>query len=379
MSDDFRPTACWENLRFRAALLRRLREFFDSHGFLEVETPILSADTVVDRHIDPFFLEGSGIGGHGAVERGEGREGRGEGRIASGQTPNPQIPKSPYPQIPKSLNPSPPAPRLWLQTSPEFAMKRMLAAGAGPIYHVARVFRQGELGPLHNPEFTLVEWYQPGDGYFDGMQLTGELCVALLNQRYSRSEKTAFLTAERISYREAFQRHVGIDPHAADGASLRAITRKLGIEAPDSLSAEDCDGWLDLLLVERIQPHLGIERPTILYDYPASQAALARIRQDENHPPVAERFELYIGGVEIANGYHELLDPAELRARNAAVNRQRLSDGKSALPEESRLLAAMEAGLPSSVGVALGFDRLAMAALGAKSIAEVMAFPFDRA
>jgi elongation factor P--(R)-beta-lysine ligase len=340
MSDDFRPTADWEHLRFRAAMLRRLREFFDSRGFLEVETPVLSADTVVDRHLDPFCVaEGSGFGVQGSES------------------------KNPKSQISKSPN------LLWLQTSPEFAMKRMLAACAGRIYEVARVFRLDELGPLHNPEFTLVEWYQPGEGLDEGMQLTSDLCETMLERG----------AAERISYAEAFDRYVGVDPHDADGAQLAAAAKRLGVESPASLPLEDRDGWLDLLMVERIQPHLGQERPTLLYDYPASQAALARIRQEEGKPPVAERFELYIGGVEIANGYHELLDPAELRSRNARANSQRVADGKAALPEESRLLAAMQSGLPASVGVALGFDRLLMAAIGAKTIAEVIAFPFDRA
>ena len=184
--------------------------------------------------------------------------------------------------------------------------------------------------------------------------------------------------AERISYREAFDRYVGIDPHTADGEQLAAVAKKLGVEAPASLPTEDRDGWLDLLLVERIQPHLGQQRPTLLCDYPASQAALARIRHEAGKPPVAERFELYIRGVEIANGYHELLDPAELRAQRTG-QRPTAFRRQAGLPEESRLLAAMESGLPASVGVALGFDRLLMAALGAKTIAEVIAFPFDRA
>jgi elongation factor P--(R)-beta-lysine ligase len=366
-SADFRPTACWPNLRLRAEMLRRLRQFFDERGFLEVETPILSADTVVDRHLDPFCIS-----------------------VAS-DAPQKAPATSSNPQ---SLIPNPS--RLWLQTSPEFAMKRLLAAGAGRIYEVARVFRLDELGPLHNPEFTLVEWYQPGDGMEAGMQLTSDLCEALLSDRHTPSavapgiddaddERTADGTqsapaafaAERISYGEAFERYVGIDPHTADGAALAAVTKKLGIEAPGSLSTEDRDGWLDLLMVERIQPHLGLQRPALLYDYPASQAALARVRP--GNPPVAERFELYMAGIELANGYHELLDPAELRARNTRVNAERVADGKPALPEDSRLLAAMEAGLPPSVGVALGFDRLVMLAAGAKSIAEVVAFPFDRA
>lgn len=325
---DFRPTAGWSNLRARAELLRGLREFFDSRGFLEVETPILSADTVVDRHLDPFCVPMAGD-------------------------------SSPLPLAPSPCH--------WLQTSPEFAMKRMVADGAGRIYQVARVFRLDEIGPLHNPEFTLIEWYQPGEGLDAGMQLTSDLCGALLK----RGE------ADRISYGEAFDRYVGVEPHCADGRTLADVVKKLGIEAPASLSLDDRDGWLDLLMVERIQPHLGVGRPTLLYDYPATQAALARVRAGD--PPVAERFELYVDGIELANGYHELLDPAELRARNRQVNAQRVADGKVALPEESRLLAAMDAGMPAAVGVALGFDRLAMLALGAKSIAEVVAFPFDRA
>ncbi|MHC4180615.1 MAG: amino acid--tRNA ligase-related protein, partial [Planctomycetota bacterium] len=146
---------------------------------------------------------------------------------------------------------------------------------------------------------------------------------------------------------------------------------------PASLSAEDRDGWLDLLLAERVRPHLGHGRPVLLYDYPAGQAALARVRPGE--PPVAERFELYVSGIELANGYHELLDPAELRRRSSKANAQRQADGKAPLPEQSRLLAAMQSGLPAAVGVSLGFDRLVMLAAGAKSLAEVMAFPFDRA
>ncbi len=388
---------------------------------------------LVPRHPDRFdavgkLLDSSGVSwqrrtelGTGDGRRGAGDEGVGSGQwpVASGQNSSnhPSLSTNHYPlstaSNPQSLIPNPsrppsPAPRLWLQTSPEFAMKRLLAAGAGRIYEVARVFRLDELGPLHNPEFTLVEWYQPGEDLDAGMQLTSDLCETLLSdtqqssrQQSSRhtpcavarktndaddaNEKTADGTrsvpatgaAERISYAEAFERYVGVDPHTADGRTLAAMAKRLGVEAPASLPVEDRDGWLDLLMVERVQPHLGQGRPTLLYHYPASQAALARVRP--GHPPVAERFELYVNGIELANGYDELLDPAELRARNAWVNAQRLADGKPALPEESRLLAAMQFGLPPSVGVALGFDRLAMLAAGVDSIAQVVAFPFDRA
>jgi lysyl-tRNA synthetase class 2 len=321
MRDDFGPTASWENLRLRAELLGRVREFFGRHGFLEVETPILSADTVVDRHLDPFCV---------AREDGSAR-------------------------------------RLWLQTSPEFAMKRLVAAGGEAIYQVAQAFRQGEQGPLHNPEFTIVEWYRVGDRMPEGIALLSDLCETLLDRG----------PAERISYREAFERHAGTDPHTADAKTLRSAAERHQIAVPVSLREDDRDGWLDLLLSEQVGPCLGQRRPAIVYDYPASQAALARVRQGD--PPLAERFELFVSGIELANGYHELLDPHELAQRNAENNALRVTDGKPPLPNESRLLAAMAAGLPAASGVALGFDRVVMLAAGATRIDEVIAFPFDRA
>ena len=322
--DDFRPTASWTNLRLRADLLRRLREFFHARGFLEVETPLLSAETVIDRHLEPFPVRGN-------------------------------------------VNSTGPGSTHWLQTSPEFAMKRLLAAGAEAIYQVTRAFRQSELGPLHNPEFTIVEWYRRGDTMGQGMQFLSDLCDELLGLG----------PAERISYREAFERYAGIDPHTSEMPSIRAAAESAGVGIPAGMRDDDRDAWLDLLLSERVGPRLGIDRPTIMFDYPAGQAALARVRDEA--PPVAERFELFVEGVELANGYHELLDPAILRERNAENNTRRNRDGKPRLPEESRLLAAMESGLPASVGVALGFDRLVMLAAGAKRLDEVIAFPFDRA
>jgi elongation factor P--(R)-beta-lysine ligase len=319
---DYRPTANWPMLRLRAELLRKLRRFFDDRDFLEVETPILSADVVVDRHLDPF-----------AVAVGEGAARR----------------------------------TMWLQTSPEFAMKRLLAAGGEAIYQVTHVFRSDEQGRLHNPEFTMAEWYRRGDDLHAGMQLLGELADELLGLG----------PAEPISYQDAFERHAGVNPHIVDVAALSALLKRHGRSAPESLSLDDHDSWLDLVLVELVEPELGKSRPQILYDYPASQAALARVRPGP--PAIAERFELYVRGIELANGYHELLDPAVLRERNHVNNQARQSDGKQALPEESRLLAAMEAGLPPSSGVALGFDRVVMLAAGADHIANVLPFPFDRA
>ena len=321
----FLPTASLARLQLRAELLSRVRKFFAERDFLEVETPILSADVTVDRHLDPL------------------------------STVLPDDPRQP--EVGR---------RLWLQTSPEFGMKRLLAAGAKAIYQITRAFRGGEIGPLHNPEFTIVEWYRVGDDMTAGMALLSDLCGTLLGTP----------AAERLSYADAFQRFVAVNPHTASVAELAVAAQRLKVAAPAGLGS-DRDGWLNVLLAQSVEPHLGQSAPTILYDYPASQAALAKVR--DNSPPVAERFELYVRGIELANGYHELLDAAELRRRNAAANEARKSDGKQPLPEESRLLQAMDAGLPSCTGVALGFDRLVMLAAGAKSLAEVMAFPIDRA
>lgn len=324
MSNDFGPSAAWPMLQLRARLLARVREFFAARGFLEVETPLLSADVVVDRHLEPFETW---------LQNDAGQQGR----------------------------------RLFLQTSPEFAMKRLLAAGGEAIYQITRAFRQGEIGRLHNPEFTIIEWYRRGDALAEGMALLSEVCEALLERG----------PAQRLTYRAAFQQFAAVDPLEDDARQLRSRLVERGIAPPGSLEPDDRDGWLDLLLVECVEPNLGRGRPTILHDYPPSQAALARVR--EEHPPVAERFELYVDGIELANGYHELLDAGVLRARNRRNNVLRQRDGHGSLPEESRLLAAMDHGLPPCAGVALGFDRIVMLAAGASCLAEVLPFPIDRA
>lgn len=382
--NDFGPTASWPHLRLRAEMLRRLRRFFEERNFLEVETPLLSADSVVDRYLDPLRVTLFDDVQHPATGR-----------------------------------------PMWLQTSPEFGMKRLLAAGAPSIFQVAKAFRGGgEVGALHNPEFTIVEWYGVGDSYEAGMQLVCDLVAALPLQPRSNNmgddwtqsivdlstgllgiippsalsgngpdvtattmdfqptssspvTLSAGLVTEKISYQAAFQQHAGLDPHLADVATMKNACAERGLAPPPSLDPHDRDQWLNFLLATCVEPQLGKDRPTILYDYPASQAALARVRPGE--PPCAERFELYFHGVELANGYHELLDPAVLRTRNQVTNQQRAAEGKYQLPDESRLLAAMEHGLPNCTGVALGFDRLVMLAAGARQIADVIAFPVDRA
>ncbi|GAG22146.1 unnamed protein product, partial [marine sediment metagenome] len=259
-----------------------LQTFFTERGFWEVETPLLSAEVVVDRHLEPLRAE--------LDDR-----------------------------------------HAWLQTSPEAHMKRLMAVGAEAIFQVTRSFRGGERGKLHNAEFTIVEWYRRSDTMDDGMQLLSELCEALLKCG----------PAERISYREAFLQYAEIDPLTAEVSQLAGLAAAAGVAAPAGLG-DDRQAWLDLLLVDLVEPNLGRKRPTIMYDWPASEAALAQVREDD--PPVAERFELYVDGVEVANGFHELTDAAELRRRSAEANQARRDDGKRPLPEPKRLLAAMEHG-----------------------------------
>ncbi|HIA19242.1 MAG TPA: EF-P lysine aminoacylase GenX [Planctomycetaceae bacterium] len=199
------------------------------------------------------------------------------------------------------------------------------------------------------------------------MDFLAQLCQHLL----------ATPAVQRLSYREAFQQHLDLDPFDVSDRLLLKRIAGLDINPPDDWRNMDRDSWLNLLLADFVEPHLGIDGPTILFDYPASQAALAQIRPGP--PAIAERFELYVNGIELANGYHELLDPEELRRRSQKVNEERQRDGNRPLPVKSQLLEAMEAGLPDCCGVALGFDRLVMLAAGVQDIQEVLPFPFDRA
>lgn len=320
MRRDWRPAASPEVLRLRARLLAQTRRFFAERGVLEVETPLLSAAAVPDLHLASLPCRPA-VGG-----------------------------------------------LRWLQTSPEYAMKRLLAAGAGPIYQITRAFRDGEAGRLHNPEFTILEWYRPG---FDHHRLMDEM-DALLGVLLGSEP------AHRRTYAEVFEQAVGLDPHRSGTAELAARARELSL---DQVPGLDRDGWLQLLMAERVEPGLGRGgRPAFLYDFPASQAALARLRRDDpSGPQVAERFEVYVEGIELANGFHELTDPAEQWRRFEADLERRRVAGLPAVPLDERFLAALEAGLPPCAGVALGFDRLVMLAAGAASLAEVLAFPWDRA
>jgi len=319
-----------ETLQHRASLIAATRSFFLEHGYWECETPILSRDIVVDANLDPLTTQ------------------------LDGET-------------------------YFLQTSPEASMKRLLVQGAEAIFQINRAFRQGERGPLHNPEFTMLEWYRVGDSHHDQMQFVEQLVRHVYQSDAGLVEVPEHGKArfEKLSYDEAFERHTGQRVLALETAELRALARENNVTAPASLADDDRDGWLNVLLSELVEPNLGQTTPTFVYDYPASQCALARIRDD--NPPVAERFELYDRGIELCNGYHELTDANELQRRTLAENRLRRAASHKALPGAAQLEAAMRVGLPECSGVALGLDRLIMLALGKSRVDEVIAFPSDEA
>ena len=316
--NDWTPSATLAVLQTRARILARIRAFFEAQGVLEVETPSLSRAANPDPHIDSLAVP-----------------------MAGGTR--------------------------WLHTSPEFPMKRLLAAGSGHIYQLARVFRAGEAGRRHNPEFTLLEWYRVGWDHHRLMDEVEALLCAVLDGHVA--------PARRLTYRDAFREAADLDPFAATITDFRACAERHGIAAPDL--GDDADAWRDLLLTHVVEPALPPRTPVFIHDWPASQAALARIRDGD--PPVAERFELFWQGMELANGYHELTDPDEQRRRFAAENRRRAENGQPVMPVDERLLAALEHGLPDCAGVALGFDRLVMIAAGEDDIRQVLTFDWARA
>ncbi len=316
MNADWRPTASMEALRGRARLLDRLRAWMGAEGFLEVETPLLSRAGSPELHLDSL-------------------------------------------PVPRAFPDGAPG---WLGTSPEFHLKRLLAAGAGSIYSVARVFRGAEAGRLHNPEFTLVEWYRLGGTYAQLMSDMERLLSHLLPSRLLAA------APERITYREAFLRHAGLDPFTAATEDLQ---HRCGTEESDR------DMLLDRIAGFEVYPNLGRGRVSLVNDFPASQASLARIRRGE--PDLAERVEAIVDGVELVNGFVELVDADEQRRRFEADVAVRHEQGRDSPELDERFLAALEAGLPECAGAAMGFDRVALLALGADSLAEVQAFPQDRA
>jgi lysyl-tRNA synthetase class 2 len=311
------------SLRLRARLYGLIRAFFAERQVLEVETPILSAAGNTDPNIESFTT-----GFHGHVDAG--------------------------------------ARERWLRTSPEFPLKRLLAAGIGDCYELGRVFRNGEAGGRHNPEFSMLEWYRVG---WDHRALMHET-IELVEQALAMLERRAEVVI--TSYRQIFLDALGIDPLHAPVDALRAPLAEFSIN-PAELERDD---WLDLLITHRLQPAFPRDRITVIHDYPASQCALARIRPGE--PPLAERFELYLGPYELANGYHELNDAQEQGMRFERDNQVRCQRGLREVPVDQRLLVVLDA-MPACAGVAMGVERLLMCLAGTDAIADVLTFPFAQA
>ena len=310
----WQPTSTLQALKTRADLYRRIRFFFDDRKVLEVETPCLAAATITDPYIDSLTVPAHDE----QAQR-------------------------------------------FLQTSPEYFMKRLLASGSGDIYQIAKVFRQEEQGRFHNEEFTMLEWYRLDVDLWELMEEVADLVEQLLGCSHF----------QHISYRDVFEQHLGFDPHEI---SLESLTfeakQQINIEMPKASK----DDWLNLMMSHFIEPELGRDAPVFIYDYPPSQAALATINTDESGVAVAERFELYYKGIELANGFNELTDAAAQKERFHQDNMQRMAMLKKPLPIDYDFLAALEHGLPACSGVALGMDRVLMLKLKAENIAQVLSF-----
>lgn len=314
----FEPSCDLSTWKARARLTAKVRNFFADRNVLEVETPVLSRASGTDAHLDYFEVSGN--------------------------------------------------PARYLMTSPEFHLKRLLAAGFGDIFEIAHAFRQDEVGGKHNSEFTLVEWYRVGM-HFETLMSEVETLVSVILERP--------ICAERLRYRDAFLRYAGVDPFVDGAEKFRAALEKNSVpdvEGSDSFSRED---WWDYLMVTLVEPCLGKERPQFLIDYPESCAALAQTYVNSAGDRVAKRFELYIENMELCNGYEELTDPVEQKRRFKEDLDYRRKNGKPLPAIDGKFLAALEHGMPAASGVALGLDRLFMLALGKKKIEDVILFMDD--
>lgn len=319
----WQPTASIETLKRRSEIIADIRTFFAKRSVMEVDTPCLSSFGVTDRYLSNFATEFVGPG------------------FASGKT-------------------------LYLQTSPEYAMKRLLGAGSGCIYQIFKAFRNEEAGRFHNPEFTMLEWYRIGFNQFDLMDEVDDLVRAVI-----KCEQ-----AERMSYQQAFLQYVGIDPLNTNRNELEGAMKDIGLGDIVRTDVDD-DTLMQCLFGEKVERSIGLERPCFIYHFPASQASLAKL--DPDNSQVACRFELYYQGVELANGFDELTDEALQRERFVADNQARIAQGVEQRELDEHFLAALKTGLPNCAGVALGIDRLLMLALGCEDIREVMAFNIENA
>lgn len=316
---NWQPTASIAQLQARAELLKQIRDFFFVRHVWEVETPLLSTETATDPHIHSFSLN-------------------------------------------DTLNDR----RLYLQTSPEFAMKRLLAAGSGSIFQICKAFRSGESGHRHNPEFTILEWYRQG---FDHIQLIDEVDQLLQQTLNIPAGKTT-------SYQACFMQHLQLDPLTANEGQLLNCADHWQLPKPQH-AINNRDDWLDYLFSQLIMPKLGQNGADFIDRYPASQAALARL--DKQNPKTALRFEAFVHGVELANGYHELTDATEQANRISADNQQRKQQQQTELPTPHHLLGALNHGLPDCAGVALGIDRLLLLKLNRNHINQTLSFDWENA
>jgi lysyl-tRNA synthetase class 2 len=322
-TDNWRPSASIEAIRQRAVVLQKIRQFFAARDVLEVDTPALSHAAVTDEHLHSFSTQFT----------------------------------HPF---------SPQASTLYLQTSPEFAMKRLLCAGSGAIYQICKSFRNEESGRFHNPEFTMLEWYRPG---FDHLKLMSE--IDELIQMVVGSD-----SAERVTYQDVFKQYLGYCPLTATLTDIKTLASQYGY-AELAANENDKDTLLMLLFSQHVEPHVGQNRPCFVMDFPASQAALARI--SPTNSLVSERFELYFQGIELANGFHELTDGPEQLRRFEQDNVKRQHMGLEIMPIDHNFIAAIDYGLPACAGVALGIDRLLMFALNYSEIDQVITFENSRA
>jgi len=318
-NETWRPSAAISVLRQRAEILQRIRRFFAERQVMEVETPALSHAASSEVHLQTLQVKASGM------------------------------------------------PTTYLHTSPELAMKRLLAAGSGDIYQLCKVFRAGEQGGRHNPEFTLLEWYRLDFDMAALMQEVADLLTTVLSHR---------LTAEplTLSYRQAFIEYAQVDPFTATSAQLQTAFEQQSQQQMTGMGEQD---WLDLILSFIVQPQLPKDRLVFITGFPAAQASMAKL--DAQDPSVARRFEVFVSGLELANGFEELTDSAQQQQRIEAEQARRQAAGLPCLPVDTHFLAALQAGLPPCSGVALGVDRLVMLASGQHQIADVLSFDFDRA
>jgi len=319
VGNPWQPTTNLDMLQARAELLQHIRGFFAERDVLEVDTPLLASAIGTDPVLDPVRAL---LKDHAGTEQ-----------------------------------------TLFLQTSPEFPMKRLLAAGSGAIYQLGKAFRNGEAGRKHNPEFTMLEWYRPG---FTLEQLMAEVDALLQNV-------LGLPPATRISYRELFMQHLDIDPFTICPADLMVRARA---RIDTGFTSNNPDHWLDLLYSHCIEP--ALMKPVCIHDYPPSQAALAKLAVNADGYQVARRFEVVAQGLELANGYDELANADEQRQRFERDQAQRRAEGLPVYPQDERLLAALAAGLPACCGVAVGVDRLLMLKTGASDIRDVISFPVNR-